>query len=196
MFFIFPRKTSSPGSLLRRLMTFVSVLLIGILVAENFFPVFNNQSPLLEAISAIVLFLWAVAYFCLVVIAVPFLTSQNFWPNSVRLAGDTLVSITQTILAFAICYRLFGIVGPEQEVSPWSHVYFSTVTFSTLGYGDFSPDSSSRGFAAAQAIIGNLHLGMIVGVAFFAVNPAPNPKKRLRRSLQREHQCRRKKRRT
>jgi len=51
-------------------------------------------------------------------------------------------------------------------------VYFSAVTFSTLGYGDFRPCEVARIWAAGQAILGNLHLGLIVGAAFFFVQAA------------------------
>ncbi len=190
--FLFLRKTSSPGSKIRRMWTLASLALCAVLIAENFSPVFVDDYPLIEMIGAIIFVLWAIAYFCLVVIAIPFLTSQNFWPNPIRLAQDTLVSAALTILTFAVCYRLLGIIGPEPDVSPWSHVYFSTVTFSTLGYGDFRPDTGARGLAALQAIIGNLHLGMVVGVAFFAVSPEPTKRRRIKRPLQPQLRRRRK----
>lgn len=39
----------------------------------------------------------------------------------------------------------------------WSHLYYSVVTFTTLGYGDFSPiEGFSRFFSAVQALLGLL----------------------------------------
>ncbi|WIY27283.1 potassium channel family protein [Parasedimentitalea psychrophila] len=136
-------------------------------------PVFVGENPAIEKVGAAILLLWSTAYFILVVATIPFLTSHHFWPNPIRLATDATVSITQTIFAFAITYRIYGISGPSEELAPstWDHLYFSAVTFSTLGYGDFRPDAAARGFAAFQSIVGNLHLGMIVGVAFFAAQP-------------------------
>jgi len=143
-------------------------------------PVFVGDRPAIEKFAAGILILWSTAYFILVVATIPFLTSHHFWPNPVRLATDASVSIAQTIFAFAIAYRIYGIVGPPEELppSPWDHLYFSAVTFSTLGYGDFRPDVAARGFAAFQSIVGNLHLGMIVGVAFFAAQPERSDKHR------------------
>lgn len=41
------------------------------------------------------------------------------------------------------------------EVSYWSHLYYSVVTFTTLGYGDFSPQEGiSRFVSAFQAVMG------------------------------------------
>ncbi|AUQ44555.1 two pore domain potassium channel family protein [Phaeobacter inhibens] len=173
MNFLFPRKTSTIGSNLRKMWTIASVAVSIVIFLEAFNPVFDGTRPFLEKTAISVLTLWSTAYFVLVVATVPFLTSHDFWPNPTRLATDALVSITQTIFVFALVYRTYGIVGPTSETtaSAWDHLYFSAVTFSTLGYGDFRPDIAARGFAAFQSIVGNLHLGMIVGVAFFAAQP-------------------------
>lgn len=42
-------------------------------------------------------------------------------------------------------------------------LYFSVVTFTTLGYGDFQPMPGMRVLAASEALIGYLFLGMSVG---------------------------------
>ena len=105
-------------------------------------------------------------------IGVVLLTSRDFQPDPLRLAFDTLVSLIFTIFAFAYLYRGLGISLTSCCTGAGSvsdHIYFSAVTFSTLGYGDFRPCPASRPWAALQAILGNLHLGLIVGSAFFAV---------------------------
>ena len=53
------------------------------------------------------------------------------------------------------------------------------VTFSTLGYGDFSPVPSGRIMAALQGLLGNLHLGLLAGSVFLALSkeePREEPK--------------------
>ena len=120
--------------------------------------------------TAALMVVFAVVYFLLVVIGVIFLTSGEFKPNPRRLAIDTCISILFTILAFSTVYRLGGISLTETcEVTfaATDYVYFSAVTFSTLGYGDFRPCPDMRLLAAFQAILGNLHLGLIVGCAFY-----------------------------
>jgi voltage-gated potassium channel Kch len=53
-----------------------------------------------------------------------------------------------TILAFAVVYFLLGSVGIsdgnaiQTGGSFFSNLYFSTVTFTTLGYGDIQPATS------------------------------------------------------
>ena len=137
------------------------------LLLEWSFPQIDPSEGVLVWIIAWVLVGWSILYFASVIIAIPFLTSEKFWPNPTRLFFDGLVSICQSVLVFAVAYRLLGIEGDE-GVTVSDHVYFSAVTFSTLGYGDFRPAADARLLAASQAIIGNLHLGIIVGAAFFA----------------------------
>ena len=67
------------------------------------------------------------------------------------------------ILLFGAIYRGYGLsdaARPDADVS----IYFSIVTWTTLGYGDFSPISSLRLLAAGQAVIGYIFLGLIVGL--------------------------------
>lgn len=92
--------------------------------------------------------------------------------------SDTAISISMTVLCFGLLYMQLGIVydSKSQHVA-LDAIYFSAVTFSTLGYGDFSPTQTARLTAAFQAILGNLHLGMVVGVMFFAVQENNNGSK-------------------
>ncbi|MEX0339360.1 MAG: ion channel, partial [Arenibacterium sp.] len=93
----------------------------------------------------------------------------------VRLARDGAISMLLNLMAFSILYRTFGIsltdscIGPETTQAS-SALYFSMVTFSTLGYGDFRPCDVTRLWAASQAIIGNLHLAVLVAAAFLVAS--------------------------
>jgi hypothetical protein len=71
------------------------------------------------------------------------------------------------IVLFAGIYRGFGlnyggnVAGP---VSGWHSLYFSVVTWTTLGYGDFTPPGAIRLVAAMQALLGYTFFGIIVGL--------------------------------
>ena len=54
----------------------------------------------------------------------------------------------------AVAYLAIGIVNGLEEA-----VYFSTVTFSTLGYGDITPAVGWRVFAALEAMNGFILIG-------------------------------------
>ena len=49
-------------------------------------------------------------------------------------------------------------------------LYFSVVTFTTLGYGDMAPREEYRLVAAVQAIYGYLSLGALTGMAVALFN--------------------------
>ncbi len=76
----------------------------------------------------------------------------------------------------AIIYDVFGLIysgGPieqcpldapscEEDHSFLTALYFSVVTFTTLGYGDFHPASSLRLMASMQALMGYMFLGFAI----------------------------------
>lgn len=79
------------------------------------------------------------------------------------------VSTLLNIFAFALLYRWLGFQDSGGDPgSFWDSVYFSAVTFSTLGYGDFAPAPDARIMAAIEALLGNLHLGLFVAAVFAA----------------------------
>lgn len=49
-------------------------------------------------------------------------------------------------------------------------LYFSTVTFTTLGYGDFHPAEGTRGVAALESMVGFLFLGFFVGMVAYQLH--------------------------
>ena len=92
--------------------------------------------------------------------------------NPRQLLFDTLVSGLFLIMAFSLLYWAGGLSvseGKTYSPSALDALYFSAVTFSTLGYGDFAPSQDFRILAALEAIIGNLHLGMIAGSVLAAI---------------------------
>lgn len=110
-------------------------------------------------------------YFFLSIVWVIFLVSEKFEIDPIRLVRDIVVSAFYTIVSFAFLFKQSGIVDNASEpINGISYLYFSAVTFSTLGYGDISPTVMSRPFAALEALFGNLHLGLIAGAAFLIIN--------------------------
>ncbi len=73
------------------------------------------------------------------------------------------------ICLFACLYMAFGVVeGNDKKVITglWEHIYFSVVTFTTLGYGNFVPaNTAAEVIAAFEAIIGFAIFALLIGVA-------------------------------
>ena len=85
-----------------------------------------------------------------------------------------------TILVFTIIYcrkngisRLKENDGDEdQSVSPWDALYFSMVTFTTVGYGDWYPKDRYRKFVMIEGLLGWLILALfIVTLANVMIRP-------------------------
>ncbi|MEP4136560.1 MAG: potassium channel family protein, partial [Cyclobacteriaceae bacterium] len=52
--------------------------------------------------------------------------------------------------------------GTPTELSIWDCIYFSSTTFSTLGYGDYSPTGFLRIIAVIESFYGVLNAGFLV----------------------------------
>lgn len=75
----------------------------------------------------------------------------------------TLQAIMMVATTSAI-FSGYGFIHPDEAVLTSSDsLYFSIVTWTTLGYGDFQPKPALRLLAAMQAVYGYLFLGLIVG---------------------------------
>jgi hypothetical protein len=84
--------------------------------------------------------------------------------------GGLLVSLVVVILLFATAFYFLsfydeGIVataGKPKEISFLDSLYFSIVTVSSLGYGDFRPEGLGRLFAVIEVILGLVIIALIV----------------------------------
>jgi hypothetical protein len=51
-------------------------------------------------------------------------------------------------------------------------LYFSIVTWTTLGYGDLVPTGICRLVAASEALVGNIYLGIFIALGFYFISDA------------------------
>jgi len=68
------------------------------------------------------------------------------------------------LFVFALIYQTLGLVGPDGKTCNdfLPCMYFSVITFTTVGYGDFRPSDLARLFAALEALIGYFGLGLFI----------------------------------
>eukprot|EP00752_Nemacystus_decipiens_P000203 g203.t1 len=87
-------------------------------------------------------------------------------PDGPLIALTLGLHVPSYILTYAGVYRGFGLLSGGEAVYPETAtaVYFSIVTITTLGYGDFSPRPDLQFLAAVQAITGLLVFGVFVGL--------------------------------
>lgn len=82
-----------------------------------------------------------------------------------------LAAVAGSILCFALAYWALSELNPENGLHypDWEHavslgdaIYFSVVTETTLGYGDFAPVGISRTLVVLQVISGLMLAGIVV----------------------------------
>lgn len=90
---------------------------------------------------------------------------------SFAILGIYLVAL---VTSFAGIYYQFGIVHEGELVrGQWlESIYFSVVTWTTLGYGDFQPSPPIRLVAAIEALLGYIFMGLLLGgILILATKP-------------------------
>ena len=91
------------------------------------------------------------------------------------ISGFIVIMIAASALEIVICGGLsFGL----DSVASWEEaIYFSTVTYSTLGYGDVTLDAPRRILASFQGVIGLILFGWTTALVISAVALVYYPKR-------------------
>ena|SRR5882762_4684381 len=80
--------------------------------------------------------------------------------------------IFDMIISYANIYRSFGLVdGSVAVTNIRDFIYFSVITWTTVGYGDLKPSPESRMFAASEALLGYLTMGLYLSLIFYSIAP-------------------------
>ena len=168
------RSEEMPGSNSRRFLSRLTGVACLFLVAEALLPIWNFNLDQVRESSIRIAVAWSFAYFVVVVlIPIVLLTGRDFRLQPTRLFNNILLSGAYCVLAFGLLYRKLGFASSIEGMEVRSVAdayYFSAVTFSTLGFGDFRPMPGARGYAAIQGIWGNVHLGVLAGAIFYAIS--------------------------
>lgn len=92
-----------------------------------------------------------------------------------NLAAYPYFGIFFLILAFAFCFKHAGIINDGGAITKnlSDCLYFSSVTFTTLGYGDFHPSPENRFWACFEALLGYASLGIVVATHIELIRRSP-----------------------
>lgn len=97
--------------------------------------------------------------------------TEHLW-RELSMVGAELLLL---IVAFASVYHTLGIIdnraGGVIVHDFWSSVYYSIITLTTVGYGDFYPHGLGRALAALQGLTGYVILGVIASTAASIISP-------------------------
>lgn len=115
--------------------------------------------------------------FCAVFLWSLFSTLQRIYGSAGNLWRELAISALNVfllLLAFALIYQKIGIVDTTRDGKLlnhdfWTCCYYSVMTFTTTGYGDFQPQGIGRVLASVQALIGYLVLGLMASTSMSVV---------------------------
>jgi hypothetical protein len=75
------------------------------------------------------------------------------------------------IFSFASLYKIFGVMDRGTKTTlPDACLYFSIVTWTTLGYGDVVPTEASRMIAASEALVGYIFMAILISSFGYILN--------------------------
>ena len=102
-------------------------------------------------------FVW-LACFLIALMLLNQLESRHRFVDKIIVLLTTASLIPFTIIVFAIRYYVGDVCGASGCTlgKTENSFYFSVVTFTTLGYGDFAPGVESRMDAAIEALLGTI----------------------------------------
>lgn len=137
----------------------IAALLFALVSASEFLSIFFPQLRGLQLVTTI----------CIAFIA-PFLIIYSATRSRPHQTGDALLTLFFAMLlllfSYAAIYQASGLVidstakpEPRPITTFQDAVYFSVVTWTTLGYGDLQPQGQCRLVAATEALAGNIFLG-------------------------------------
>jgi hypothetical protein len=79
--------------------------------------------------------------------------------------------LVAAVLAYANIYRELGLFDdktPVKDVSDF--IYFSIITWTTVGYGDIVPSKASRLFAASEGLFGYVSMALFLTLIFHVIS--------------------------
>ncbi|MBB1453432.1 two pore domain potassium channel family protein [Pseudoalteromonas sp. SG43-1] len=85
--------------------------------------------------------------------------------KKIKLAKKLSLIFTAFVLSFGVIYWLLGCIdghgvySGKTKAGFFDSIYFSVVSITTLGYGDFTPSGVARVFASLESIFGLIFVG-------------------------------------
>ena len=146
------------------------IILLVILVAATAFLLLSSAQP--SWFDLVIPLFFFVAFFANSIIVAVLIRRRS----ETQLHGITnsILLLFGVIIGYAEAYRYAGIEGAATVAD---YLYFSVVTFTTVGYGDFVPTGLNRMMAASEALIGFLFAPIFVAQLVAAMATTDSPSK-------------------
>lgn len=110
---------------------------------------------------------WPYMVFCLAAFVLALRAGLLEFTGGTVLVGLLWFGLGAVVLIadFARIYQITGLLvdGTLRDVSKGESLYFSVVTWTTLGYGDYTPPPRAHLFAALEALLGYVYMAVSIG---------------------------------
>src|SRR5262245_2642190 len=101
------------------------------------------------------------------------LGTKNNSPSSLCRLKSSIQAVIEVVL-YAVAYAYLGLIDGETMVrEPITCLYFSIVTWTTLGYGDVRPSIDARFVAASEALLGYIWMAFLSGCSPYCSSSRP-----------------------
>lgn len=117
-----------------------------------------TDSPMLRAAGVVAFFIFSIWMPVRLLRAMP---SQWHRAHPYLLAGSAAVVLIFPAWTYFKCGFLKA--GEQVVEDYWNCLYFSAVTWTTVGYGDIHPISWGKLLAACHALIGYMYMALLIG---------------------------------
>ncbi len=88
--------------------------------------------------------------------------------ESIFFVGSAMLGI---IGAYSVLFQRYGLLEDKDRVTePLDYIYFSVVTWTTLGYGDIKPTQDCRIVAASEALYGYAAMALYLTLIFHVMS--------------------------
>lgn len=102
-----------------------------------------------------------ILFYFIAIFTLSFLFRPNLYARIAWISALSMIAVC-IVLNFAIVYSGGGLENITDKNDPYEYLYFSMVTFTTLGYGDIQPTGELRIIAATQAVLGFTFVPVII----------------------------------
>ena len=125
------------------------------------------DGPVYAGLQIALTILYGISYILLLVTRLQRIYRGHYFWLETGLVFVTLIGVLAT---FALCHLKSGVldttVSPMQETRNFNYcMYLSVATFTTVGFGDFSPLGIGRALACVQAFVGYVTLALVASTA-------------------------------
>jgi len=110
---------------------------------------------------------WKILIACLIlavpIMAIDAFTNKNIKSQFFHIAFVLSLYLPLVIYAFAKLYEKYGLIHNNEIIHSFSvSLYFSIVTWTTLGYGDYQPIENLHLWAASEALFGYIFMALLI----------------------------------